>query len=309
MASPKRDDGAQRQAFKQHSLRTILSYGTDKKGNLIHPLRALVDPKTRRWYPNGIRRPGPPSVDAGHTVSDWTGNETHYVLEDSDRNRYYNHAEGGPKRGGVWFHKQAVLIGQVSMDLATAQDLERAGLLPAGTVARAPRIAGARVVRSASNTYTVEVDLAIKGAARTASVIAADVALGLLVDLLMSAVKEKIDRSILEDRLRQLQPELERKKSKVAENAHLTVKDYLDRKLYYNIAIRVTTRSTIFVAGRSSNTLPGSPEPSIESVSLSDKMIESAGAVTETAKMPSDVHPVMEHVRSQIVIYSEPLTP
>src|SRR4051794_40692005 len=99
MATPTRDDAAQRQAFKEHSLRTILSYGTDEKGNLKHPLRSLVDPKTRRWYRNRIRHPGPPSVDAGHPVSNWIGNEPYYALEDSDRNRYYNHAEGRPTPG------------------------------------------------------------------------------------------------------------------------------------------------------------------------------------------------------------------
>lgn len=85
-------DGPLRSAFKNWALNII-------KSTPNHPLRFLKDPKTGTWYPNRINFPGDPSVDAGHTVSKWTGLPTYFALEDSDYNRNFNRGENRTREG------------------------------------------------------------------------------------------------------------------------------------------------------------------------------------------------------------------
>jgi hypothetical protein len=139
-------DGSLRAAFKAWALSRI-------KADPNHPLNFLYDPKTGDWYPNTINFPDDPSVDSGHTTSNWTGKPPFLALEDSDfnRNKLFN-ARENKTRDGLFFEKEAVLIGkapfQVPVEVKTALMYERLKPtnIPPGTVANSPRVKGARIL-------------------------------------------------------------------------------------------------------------------------------------------------------------------
>lgn len=103
-----------------------------------HPLRFLVDSRTRRWR---ATRHGSadPAVQVGHLQSLHAGGPERLCLEDADFNQLSNWR--GERQGAV-FTKSCVLIGGVHVELRTAKMWEATGMLPIGTVARSPRSDG-----------------------------------------------------------------------------------------------------------------------------------------------------------------------
>jgi hypothetical protein len=132
---------------------------------------------------------------------------------------------------------------------------------------------------------------------------------GLLLDLLASKVREHFDRKKFEERMRELQPRIEQTKLETYNAARARGDLKQQGTLYYNIEIRVTTTTTIYVAGVHSNTIPGSPRPEIQSVRISDQPINSAGPLQETSRQPSRWDPVLILEQTQVLTYSEPLPP
>jgi hypothetical protein len=152
MAAELSDKEAQR-LFRDWALDKIVN--TDG-----HRLQCLVDPKTKKWYSNGVNFPNEPSIDAGHNMSKWTGGPQYLSIEDSDFNRTFNRGEGQSK-GGVFFQKQSVSIDGVPVERRTALMLERTrsdkgqGGLKPGDVAAAPVVKGA-LYSPQKQTFVVE---------------------------------------------------------------------------------------------------------------------------------------------------------
>lgn len=113
-------------SFAKEQLKTIL----DTPG---HPLKFLVDEKTGNWM---SRRDDAdvPSMQVGHMVSLHSGAPERLALQDSGQNQTAAHV--GESRGCI-FHNEAILIGGVPVEKESAQQWERLGKLPEGTVAAA----------------------------------------------------------------------------------------------------------------------------------------------------------------------------
>ena len=117
--------------FMREALETILA-------DESHPLRFLVDPKTRRWLAR-THMSELPTVQAGHLVSFHSGAAEALALEDSFFNQVTNWKG---ERFGAVFEKAAVEIGGVPVEVRTAEMWESLGVLQEGTVERAMRSAG-----------------------------------------------------------------------------------------------------------------------------------------------------------------------
>jgi hypothetical protein len=119
------------QRFSRICINRILSTPT-------HPLRFLVDKKTRRWLATRHGKEEP-SVQIGHLESLHSGAHERLCLEDADFNQMSNWR--GERQGAI-FSKSCVLIGGVHVELRTASMWESLGLLRKGTVATAQRSNG-----------------------------------------------------------------------------------------------------------------------------------------------------------------------
>ena len=117
--------------FMREQLAVILS-------NHRHPLRFLVNPRTRTWYSRS-HLSMQPTVQAGHLTSLHSGARERLAIEDSLFNQLSNWR--GERQGAI-FQKQAVNVGGVPVEERTARVWERIGKLPRGTVDRAPKHPG-----------------------------------------------------------------------------------------------------------------------------------------------------------------------
>jgi hypothetical protein len=124
--------GAER-AFMLWALRKILSEMARTGG---HPLAFLVNPDTQNWKARRHADEHHPAVQAGHLTSFKSGAEERLALEDADRNQLKNWTVENKSRGGIAM-SNAVEIGGIPVDLATAMAWERLELLPKGTVGAA----------------------------------------------------------------------------------------------------------------------------------------------------------------------------
>jgi len=137
-----------------------------------------------------------------------------------------------------------------------------------------------------------------------------DAVVGLLLDLLAAKIREKIDKKKFEERMRELQPRIEQRMQKEYDSWILAKRDLKAQgPLYFNIEILVITETTIYVAGAGSNTIPGSPTPEILNVKISSQNLNSAGPVQETVRRPSPADPVLFLKQTQVLTYSESITP
>jgi len=130
----------------------------------------------------------------------------------------------------------------------------------------------------------------------------------LLLDLVAAKVREKIDRSKFEDEMRKLEPAIDQRKLEAYNAARAKGDLQANGGLYYNIEIRITTKTMIYVAGVHSNMMAGSPKPEIQSVRISNQRLSSQGPVHESSKQPSAIDPVLWIEQTQVVTYSDPLT-
>ena len=108
-----------RGVFMDRALRTIL-----KDPN--HPLRFLINPKTKNWWARS-HLSQEPTVQAGHLTSRHSGAAERYGLEDSAYNQWSSNK--GETQGAI-FKKPAVDIGGVSVEGRTAQQWQRMGKIP-----------------------------------------------------------------------------------------------------------------------------------------------------------------------------------
>jgi hypothetical protein len=99
-----------------------------------HPLHWLIKKDTGSWW-SRKKYSFDPTVQAGHLVSRHSGLEERFALEDSTFNQWSSNR--GESQGAI-FIKDAVDIGGIPVERRTAELWERAGKLPAGTVASAP---------------------------------------------------------------------------------------------------------------------------------------------------------------------------
>jgi hypothetical protein len=99
-----------------------------------HPLGFLVDRVTSDWLGRS-HLDDLPAVQVGHLVSAHSGAPERLALEDAE---YNQKASWRGERQGVIFEKNAIEIGGVPVEKATAQLWERDGLLGKGTVNSAP---------------------------------------------------------------------------------------------------------------------------------------------------------------------------
>jgi RHS repeat-associated protein len=114
------------QRFARAQLRTILSSSE-------HPLSFLVSRATQSWLGRSVWSTEP-AVHVGHATSFHSGAEERLYLEDPFFNNLSNWLG---ESLGVIFEKSGVLIGDVPVELRTANLWENLGLLPTGTVVNA----------------------------------------------------------------------------------------------------------------------------------------------------------------------------
>ncbi len=110
--------------FALEMLRRILAVAN-------HPLNFLVDRPAGKWRARRVHGQDAPSFQVGHAQSLHGGAAERLFIEDADFNQLSNWT-GESK--GVIFEKTGVLIGQVHVELRTAQQWERLELLTWGTV-------------------------------------------------------------------------------------------------------------------------------------------------------------------------------
>ena len=77
-------------------------------------------------------------MQAGHQGAKAAGVREQFMVEDADLNQLTGQTI---ESKGAYSFKEAVIIGNVPVDSASAEQWERLGLLSPGTVAAAPRIA------------------------------------------------------------------------------------------------------------------------------------------------------------------------
>lgn len=121
-------------ALQREFMRLALERIKAEKG---HPLSKLVNPQTGDWVGRKVYTMEP-AVQAGHTISRWTGVPDMLALEDAEFNTILNVGE----RLGIPYFKPARLIGGVPVESWTARRWEDAGIIPKGTLAKAPWTAG-----------------------------------------------------------------------------------------------------------------------------------------------------------------------
>ena len=139
------------------STRTFLRNALRRIRHPRHPLHFLVVTrrlpngqvtydwrKTTRTTASGRRQTGRyegnehgPVIQVGHQGAFAAGVPERLMLEDADLNQQTGRTI---ESKGAYSFKDAVMIGGVPVDVASAQQWERLGLLRRGTVARSPRI-------------------------------------------------------------------------------------------------------------------------------------------------------------------------
>ena len=138
--------------FMNESLKKITGAGVDESGKLKHPLGFLLEKApdgswqwrtTTRVTKSGKVQKGRylyqggeagPIVQGGHPGAYASGAEQTFALEDVERN-----LSGGAlieSKGGYSF-KPSVVLGDIPVEISTAMEWERLGLLPPGTVENA----------------------------------------------------------------------------------------------------------------------------------------------------------------------------
>ena len=106
-----------------------------------HPLNFMVDRSEGqgKWKARRVHGHNAPSFQVGHAESLHGGAAERLFVEDADFNQLSNWT-GECK--GVIFQKTGVVIGNVHVELRTAQTWERMGLLPKDTVESAVNSTG-----------------------------------------------------------------------------------------------------------------------------------------------------------------------
>ncbi len=126
-ADAKARSGSLRKRFMDAMLKKILA-------NPKHLLRNLVDPTAGKWKGTS-HLSEEAAVQAGHLVSRHSGEPERFALEDAFENQRANWR--GEKQGAI-FEREAVDIDGVPVEKVTAQLYEEQGVIPKGTVQKAP---------------------------------------------------------------------------------------------------------------------------------------------------------------------------
>ena len=100
-----------------------------------HPLKFLLSPKGDRFLGRRHGSEFYPTVQAGHAISFHGGAPERLFVEDADFNQMSNWRG---ERQGYIFEKTGVNIHGVPVERSTAEQWERLGLLPTGTVGKCP---------------------------------------------------------------------------------------------------------------------------------------------------------------------------
>jgi hypothetical protein len=124
----KRNDAAERRAFRQWAVQRIL----DGCKGAEHPLRKVLD-ALGRPHSAADRFSQESLWDAGHVRSHKSGGRE-MSMEDS----LFNRSDSSDEKLGVIFEKPAIDICGVPVERNTAKRWESHGLIPKGTVANAP---------------------------------------------------------------------------------------------------------------------------------------------------------------------------
>jgi hypothetical protein len=125
----RRNDGADRRAFRDWVVRTILA-GYDGQE---HPLRKLLDKDGKPYSAGNMYDPDHPIFDAGHLRSHHGGGAAMGVEWSPD-----NRLDGSKSEGkGVIFEKVFVDVGGIPIEKGLLQTMENHGLVAKGTLAGA----------------------------------------------------------------------------------------------------------------------------------------------------------------------------
>lgn len=125
----RRDDGADRRAFRDWVVKTILAGFNGQE----HPLRCLLDKDGKPYAAGNMYDPDHPIFDAGHLRSHHGGGAAMGVEWSPD-----NRLDGSKSEGkGVIFEKVFVDVGGIPIEKGLLQTLENHGLVAKGTTANA----------------------------------------------------------------------------------------------------------------------------------------------------------------------------
>lgn len=133
--------------------------------------------------------------------------------------------------------------------------------------------------------------------------------IGLLLEIVAAKILEHIERRTFEERMRELQPQIEQRMLDAYNEALARGELQPQRALYFNIQIRAHALTTIYVAGRGSGMIPGSFRPEVQSVRISDRKLATVEPVQETTRMAGGGHAVMYLEQTQVLTYSQPVPP
>jgi hypothetical protein len=136
--------------------------------------------------------------------------------------------------------------------------------------------------------------------------IGGEIAVSIIVDLINAKFKQDRDQRDFEAGLRTLSPDVEREKQqRLAALAHRDA----NQKLYFNIHVRVTSKTTTWIAGRGSGSSTGPPNVKLEHVSISPDNLNTSGPVADQLLPMVPGHAVLFVEHSQLVTFSVPLPP
>jgi len=143
------------------------------------------------------------------------------------------------------------------------------------------------------------------------SQIGGDAITDLIVDLLVAKYQQWRHEKKLKERLAALQPAIEIKMGK-ALTRHLSDPwgPGNTKGQYYNVYLRIVTKTTVWVGGGHAGTIQGSPTPELVGVSISDKNRNELISEQDTAKVPGlsegATGGVVNIANAQYVVYSVP---
>lgn len=178
----------------------------------------------------------------------------------------------------------------------------RGSTTPAGGTARAVTSANGEITVPTTNTFKSNIIHVAQGVGE-----------GLLTNLLFeyidTKIKEQVDKSIFEKRMKALLPQIEEEKRQAFEGAPANLRSLIDKhQCYWIIQLRITVKTAIVVAGRGSRAMAGSPNPELLSIRISESDNGGNGPIEEKKPIVAPaLEPVILLENSQIVTYSEPI--
>jgi hypothetical protein len=150
----------------------------------------------------------------------------------------------------------------------------------------------------------------VPSALRFGASIAAESIIGLLTDYIIGKIQEHFSRSAFEQHLRELQPEIGKRKNEAIEQSPPEIRQLIEhpvlgesREFYWVIQLRIRTTQTFATNVR----IPPSIIPEIVSVTVSEKESNNEGAVQKGKSVVAPITATYQREESQTVTYSEPI--